>query len=208
MQYWESLDVSSYLVIQFLAYFEGSGRRRAAVFSTTATEQQTNVKENRFDESAWFYSVRSVKRSCLPMKKKTQNSEESEIAALIHVETVWAPLLRAMWGLNTVACRWFLTVYISWTKRKKTKHHFNLSLQKGARSFLSFLSTISAPTPHVNSALSASWKCELTGADKRCGGGCHGKGALWAALKAESCPTTRHHIDTLAIRLQKGTMTW
>lgn len=127
--------------------------------------------------------------------KKKKISEESEIAALIHVETVWAPVLRAMWGWNTAA------------GKKQTKCHFNLSLQKGARSFLSFPSTISAPTPHVNSALSARWKRELTGADKRCGGGCHGKGALWAALKAESCPTTRHHIDTLAIRPQKRTMT-
>lgn len=29
-------------------------------------------------------------------EKEKKNSKESEIAALIHVETVWAPLLRAM----------------------------------------------------------------------------------------------------------------
>lgn len=32
----------------------------------------------------------------LPANQEEKNSEESEIAALIHVEAVWAPLLRAM----------------------------------------------------------------------------------------------------------------
>lgn len=79
-----------------------------------------------------------------PANEKENNSEESEIAALIHAETVWAPLLRAKWGSNTAAgrYRWFLTVYISRSERKKKpkpKRHFNLSLQKGAP-FFSFLS--------------------------------------------------------------------
>lgn len=69
-------------------------------------------------------------------------------------------------------------LYIEDQKKKKQnpKRHFNLSLQKGAHFFLSFPSTTSAPTTHVNSALSARWKCELTGTDKRCGGGCHARG--------------------------------
>lgn len=135
------------------------------------------------------------------MKKKKKISEESEIAALIHVETVWAPLLRAMWGSNTAAGRWFLTVYIPWTKRKKPKRHFNLSLQKGARSF-SFLSINhlrSNPTcklcPECELKARANWRWQ--------------KMWWWLSwqggpLKAESCPTTRHHIDTLAIRPRKG----